>query len=98
MRKDAEAIANSLTTAAKSIVGSTNADMERLVGWVLDSTKTNWRAMLKQQKEHPKWITHGSHVTWPLCAWHCAFDEVLFQVKARYWTRYWTGQQPDTLA
>jgi hypothetical protein len=36
MRKDAESIANLWTTAAKSIVGSTD---ERLVGWVLDNAK-----------------------------------------------------------
>jgi hypothetical protein len=59
MRKDAESIAQLLTTAAKSMVGHTDEDLERLVGWVLDNTKANWRAMLKLEEEHPKWIMRG---------------------------------------
>jgi hypothetical protein len=59
MRKDAESIANFLTTAAKSIVGSTDEDLKRLVGWVLDNTKANWRAMLKLEEKHLKWIMRG---------------------------------------
>jgi hypothetical protein len=47
MRKDAEAIAKISATAAKTVVGSTDEDMERLVDGVLDNTKANWRAMLK---------------------------------------------------
>jgi hypothetical protein len=61
MRKDAESIANFLTTAAKSIVGSTDEDLERLIGWVLDNTKANWRAMLKLEEKHPKWIMLLKH-------------------------------------
>jgi hypothetical protein len=39
MRKDAESIVSFLMTSAKSLVGSSNADLELLVGWVLDNTK-----------------------------------------------------------
>jgi hypothetical protein len=56
MRKDAESIVSFLMTSAKSLVGSSNADLERLVGWVLDNTKANWRAMLTLEEAHPKWI------------------------------------------
>jgi hypothetical protein len=57
MRKDAESIANFSTTAAKNIVGSTDEDLECLVGWVLDNTKAIWQAML--EKMHSKWIMRG---------------------------------------
>jgi hypothetical protein len=35
------------------------ADLERLVGWVVDNTKANWRAMLMLQEERPAWIMRG---------------------------------------
>jgi hypothetical protein len=59
MRKDSVAIAQFLETAAASLVRSTELELERLVGWVLDNTKSIWRAMLTLQKEHPKWIMRG---------------------------------------
>jgi hypothetical protein len=39
MRKDAEGVKNFLTNSAECLVGSTDADLERLVGWVVDNTK-----------------------------------------------------------
>jgi hypothetical protein len=59
MRKDSHAIQNFLMTAAGSIVGQDDVELERLVGWVLDNTKANWRAMLELQKQCPKWIMRG---------------------------------------
>lgn len=59
MRKDASAIANFLLNAAADLVGSTDEDLERLAGWILDNTKANWKAMLRLQEDHPKWILRG---------------------------------------
>jgi hypothetical protein len=59
MRKDSAAIAQFLETAAASLVGVTEIELERLVGWVLDNTRSNWRAMLTLQEKHPKWIMRG---------------------------------------
>jgi hypothetical protein len=75
MREDAESIANFLTTAAQSIVGSTDEDLERLVGWVLDNTKANWWAMRKLEKVHPKRIMCGcfAHSVAPLTKDLCKF-------------------------
>jgi hypothetical protein len=61
MRKDAEAIATFLADAAKGLV---DEDLDRLVGWVLDNTKANCRAMLTLQERFPKWIMRG-------CFAHC---------------------------
>jgi hypothetical protein len=56
MRKDVEAIATFLADAAKGLV---DEDLDRLVGWVLDNTKANCRAMLTLQERFPKWIMRG---------------------------------------
>jgi hypothetical protein len=56
MRKDAEAIATFLADAAKGLV---DEDLDRLVGWVLDNTKANCRAMLTLQERFPKQIMRG---------------------------------------
>jgi hypothetical protein len=56
MREDAEAIATFLADAAKGLV---DGDLDWLVGWVLDKTKANCRAMLTLQERFPKWIMCG---------------------------------------
>ena len=53
MRKDSDAIADFLLEAAKRLVGETEEDLARLIGWVLDNTKANWRAMLRLQEQFP---------------------------------------------
>jgi hypothetical protein len=58
MRKDAEAIAAFLLKASKDMLGP-EGDLDRLVGWVLDNTKANWRAMQNLQEQQPKWIMRG---------------------------------------
>jgi hypothetical protein len=59
MRKNTEAVSAFLEKAAASLVGPSDAELERLVGWTLDNTKTNWRAMLGLIKKHPWWIMRG---------------------------------------
>lgn len=59
MRKDADAIARFLKASAASLVGVEEGSEDRLVGWVLDNTKSNWRAMLTLQEQYPKWIMRG---------------------------------------
>lgn len=59
MRKDSTAIMEFLLGAARSLVGESAEDLQRLVGWVLDNTKANWRAMLQITEKHPLWIMRG---------------------------------------
>lgn len=59
LRKNAPAVKQFLITSAKSLVGETSEDLERLCGWVIDNTKANWNAMLELEIEFPHWIMRG---------------------------------------
>jgi hypothetical protein len=59
LRTDSEAIADFLLSAARGLVGESDEELQKLVGWVLDNTKANWRAMLQITEKHPQWIMRG---------------------------------------
>ena len=63
-RKDAKFIAEALITQAAVIAERIGCERERLAGWVLDNTKTNWAAIRIVQEKYPMWIMRG-------CIAHC---------------------------